>query len=239
MLPILFELSAPSFRFHVDTEHPVAVDSIDHLQPFGTVRDNNGNPILAERLKWFAVTEALSESLIDLGCAGGRWVRDAHEAGLTSVGVEGSDTNRRGGHHEWPHIPDLLHTADIRYPFQIQVTPPEIDGAYSITLPFRATYLTAWEVMEHIEESAVPQVLTNIVNHLESPGWFIGTIACNSSWNDGHEYHATIQPIEWWDEQFARHGLIRDETMEALCQGLWVRDHGTPRVYRKGEFSSR
>ena len=54
------------------TQHPIAVDSPDHLYPTGTANDNSKNlAFVDEVLIWKS-----KPNVMDLGCAGGQYIID-------------------------------------------------------------------------------------------------------------------------------------------------------------------
>jgi 2-polyprenyl-3-methyl-5-hydroxy-6-metoxy-1,4-benzoquinol methylase len=73
----------------VVTDKPVALDSPDHLHPWGTTRDNSVNLAFNRRLSWWIPASMLR--VLDLGCAGGEFVKSILDLGGISIGIEGSD----------------------------------------------------------------------------------------------------------------------------------------------------
>src|SRR3990167_2627697 len=100
----------------VETDYPVALDSPDHLEPWGTKQDNSVNKRFNKKLiKLFGHTP----NVLDLGCAGGGFVRSIIKQGGLAVGIEGSDYSKKIKRAEWAKIPDNLFTADITKPFKL------------------------------------------------------------------------------------------------------------------------
>jgi 2-polyprenyl-3-methyl-5-hydroxy-6-metoxy-1,4-benzoquinol methylase len=181
--------------FAMVTDYPVAVDSDDHRVPRGSTRDNSTNRAFNARLyAWLGDRPDLS--VLDIGCAGGGFVRSILEDGRVAVGVEGSDASRRAQSGEWATCPHHLFTADIGRPFRL-TTP---DGA-----PARFDVVTAWEVLEHLPEDRVPTLLANIRDHLKPGGHFIGSVDTVPDGNPltGAVYHLTLRPKPWWLARFA------------------------------------
>ena len=57
------------------------------------------------------------------------------------------------------------------------------------------------DVMEHVPEEFVPQVLTEIGNYTKEDGVLIFSISSNKAkkmFKDGENLHATIKPLDWW-----------------------------------------
>jgi hypothetical protein len=89
--------------FDVVTSHPVALKSLDHLFPCGTINDNSGQPDFIRKMVDLGVT-----SLLDIGCAGGLLVTQANDAGIRAVGIEGSDASQKAGRAEWGNVAAAL-----------------------------------------------------------------------------------------------------------------------------------
>lgn len=172
----------------IETDHPVAYASPDHLVPWGTARDNSRSQAFNARLINLIPPTRLS--LLDLGCSGGGAVRSMIEQGFLAVGIEGSDYSQRHMRAEWATIPDFLFTADITKPFRIVST--------IVPTGLRFSVITMWEVIEHIAESDLGPLFANIDAHLATNGLVIMSVSPNSDIVDGKELHQTIQPRPWW-----------------------------------------
>jgi 2-polyprenyl-3-methyl-5-hydroxy-6-metoxy-1,4-benzoquinol methylase len=185
--------------FQVVTQRPVAVDSDDHKWPRGTLYDNSRNPKF--NLKLYSLLNYKQDlTLLDLGCAGGGLVKSILEDGYTAVGLEGSDISMKLRSGEWDTCPYHLFTCDIASPFKI------VD---SNSQSVKFDVVTSWEVLEHIPESKVNQLITNISNHLSTGGYFIGSVDMIPDGNPltGAIYHLTLRPKNWWLEKFVSHGF--------------------------------
>jgi len=188
----------PLFRVH--TKFPVASASTDHISPRGAVRDNTVHPAFNRALhRVLAVCAGVK--VLDLGCAGGGFVRSFLEDGDVAVGIEGSDLPQNHGLGEWRNIPLHLFTADICQSFEVKSTLGD-------RMHFDA--ITAWEVLEHIPEPALPVLAENISMHLRQGGLFIASVDSTPDRNPltGAVYHVTLRPKEWWTEMFSRFGLV-------------------------------
>jgi len=203
--------------YHVISDHPVAVETADHKWPHGTLHDNSTNPRFNRKLyEYFGNRRDVA--LLDLGCAGGGFVRSVLADGFTAVGIEGSDVSRNLRSAEWDTCPHHLLTADIAAPFQITTAA----GA-----PVCFHCITAWEVLEHIPEDALGALLDNIVRHLAPEGIFVASVALFPEANPitGAVYHVTIHPRPWWLERFAAAGLVA-AAAHPFQTGDYVRGHG-------------
>jgi 2-polyprenyl-3-methyl-5-hydroxy-6-metoxy-1,4-benzoquinol methylase len=214
---IYFQRFGTAALFRIETDRPVAVQSDDHKWPRGTAYNSSSNRNF--NLKVYSLFNFRTDlRVLDLGCAGGGFVKSVLEDGYTAVGVEGSDFSRKLRSGEWDTCPHHLMTCDIGSRFEIR----ELAGA-----PLRFHCITAWEVLEHIPSATLPNLIENISRHLATDGIFVGSVdtAPDSNPVTGAVYHLTLQPKSWWLEQFGRAGLVewRDHPFETTD---YVRGHG-------------
>ncbi len=141
-------------NFQLITAHPIAVNSLDHLYPRGTAKDNSVS--LSFNRKLYAICDH-QVAVLDLGCAGGGMVKSLIDQGQIAVGLEGSDYSLVHHRAEWANIPGYLFTCDVSQPFILHTGDMR---------PFQFDVITAWEVLEHIEETDLPRVILNIKCHI-------------------------------------------------------------------------
>lgn len=194
-------------KFTLSTKHPVALHSLDHTDPDGTRNDNSRNQKFNDKV-YRLLERGRPLFVLDLGCAGGGFVKNCIEDGHFAVGLEGSDYDKHHRLHEWPNIPENLFTCDITKPFEIIS-----DGAVLFDL------ITSWEVLEHIAECDIAQVALNIHKHLREDGLCILSINLQRE----VRHHLTIQEKPWWVERFSGCGLHHDESMLEYFGDDWVR----------------
>ena len=172
--------------YEVITNFPVALDSPDHLYPTGTAVDNTRSPSFVSVINNFFAKKI---DHLDLGCAGGGLCYDFLSQGNNSIGLEGSNFSKISNRAFWPIIPNNLFTADITKEFIIKNNKKE------------ATFdlITAFEFLEHIKETDLNILFTNIQKHLKSGGYFIGSIGTTVSFSpEGHSLHQTVWNSETW-----------------------------------------
>ncbi len=210
-------------RFTVITEHPVALDSLDHTAPAGTMHDNSRNPNFNRKLYCLIAKRPIVA--MDLGCSGGGYVKDLIDDGHLAVGLEGSDYStlwdgpggtaeekarrKPGKRAEWATIPECLFTADVTRPFTVL-----LDGE-------RAKFdcITAWEMMEHIAQEKLPALCENVRRHLAQNGIWVMSVSKQTG-----EHHVCVHDRPWWAELFAREGFVQDEqTLGQFSPHDWVR----------------
>lgn len=194
-------------KFYVETGHPVAVDSLDHIYPLGAERDNTRSPRFNEKLRRFP------GGVLDLGCAGGGFVHDMVKEGRPAVGLDGHDYNFKFGSKEWGKIPDNLFMCDITKPYTVHAG----DG-----MPFQFEIVTAFEVLEHIEERDLPMLFENVRRHMHPEGIFLGTASLKMNPHPYHPQiymHPTVKPMEWWLEVLEREGFVFDEGLAKYFGG--------------------
>ena len=196
----------------IETGHPVASDSLDHLHPHGTSWDNSVWPPFNKKL--FALTQC--PRLLDIGCAGGGLVRSIIDDGGFAVGIEGSDYSLQRQRAEWATIPGNLFTADATQPFQL----------YEDGNPAQFDIVTLWEVFEHIPTEKIVGLLDNIKRHMTDDGVLIVSICWNTAGlsPEGIDHHVTVHHPEWWyDEVFYPNGFTTDEDLRRYFDPDWVR----------------
>jgi SAM-dependent methyltransferase len=182
---------ARDFQLHVQTDHPVAFKSPDHLIPWGTMRDNSTNKKFVSAMKARIEREQRKSEYgaMDLGCSGGQLVRDFRDLGWMAVGLEGSDFSLKHGRANWPALAGKnLFTCDITKPFQVT----------SAGKPARFDLITAWEVLEHIPTPDIPMLFTNIVQHMKPGGYFVASTTSVPDIHDGVDLHQTKWPNAEW-----------------------------------------
>ena len=198
-------------------DRPVALDSADHQWPRGSILNNSVNRRFNRKLyDYFRRKPGLR--VLDIGCAGGGFVRTLLEDGYEAVGIEGSDVSQRSGSGEWETIPYHLFTADATAPFSF------VDRAGQAVV---FDCITAWEVLEHIPENRLPGLLANIAENLVSGGIFVGSIAVFPDGDpiSGAVYHVTLHGSEWWLERF-RAADLEPVAPHPFQTEDYVRGHG-------------
>lgn len=177
----------------INTQHPVAYQSLDHIDPKGTANDNTHYP-------WFVTkTQRIfgrKVKHLDLGCAGGGLVKDFLDMNHFSIGIEGSNYSLNSQRAEWKTIPLNLFTGDICEPFHF------IDDESDNIIKF--DIITAWEVMEHIPREKLSGLFHNIWSNLEPGGLFV----CSIATFEDPGYHVTLEQKPWWVEKFIEAKLI-------------------------------
>ena len=182
----------------LETEYPVAYNSNDHIVPHGTVRDDTRYPRFIHACELY-FKERGKLSFVDLGCSSGGIVLDALLRGHEAVGLEGSDESFKQQRAHWRVIPNNLFTCDVTKPFILKK-----DGKRK-----EFDVISAWEMLEHIREEDLNELLNNISEHLNAGGIFVGSIA---NWDDideetGVNWHVNLHPYEWWAKRFEDFGF--------------------------------
>ncbi len=184
-------------KISVESKAKIAYASWDYNAPLGTRRDNSSNHIFNEKLyKLYGDNQI---NLLDIGCSGGEFVKEMIDDGHIAVGLEGSDYSKRFRRGAWREIPEFLFTCDITKPFNIYISPPKRLMSFD--------FITAWEVMEHIEKRDIGQLIKNIVKHMSENGMWIMSIANCPSISNGVDLHRTQETKEWWIKKFEEFGL--------------------------------
>ncbi len=213
----------------LETDHPVAISSNDTKFPRGCKNDNSIAPRFNRKLyQLFKGAKPLR--VLDLGCAGGGFVRSLLDDGHFGVGLEGSDYPLINQTGEWSTISNHLFTCDVTKPFRLA------DRDTDQPLLFDA--ITAWEVMEHIPDEALPRLIENLDGHLAPGGLLLFSIATFLDWDyqTGVVWHVTVKPRTWWEDRFAdlgfevedEHPFGKDDWLRGSgqCRGDWHEDDG-------------
>jgi Methyltransferase domain len=172
-------------------ERRVAADSPDHIMPWGTRHDSFTNLRFNKKL-WRLYPPTQVVNLLDLGCAGGEFVRSCINDGHFGIGLEGSDWSQRHRRAAWALIEDALFTCDITRPFSLRK-----DGQ-----PVKFDIITAWEVAEHLKPEDLPALAHNVHSHLALGGLWILSITNQEDVVGGIRLHQTVQPQSWWRQKF-------------------------------------
>lgn len=194
---ILISRFHPDKYFTVETNHPIAIESNDHIAPHGTINDNTRSIRFVSACERKFGGRAIN--FLDLGCAGGGLVLDFLLSGHYAIGLEGSDASKVSKRAEWNTIPNALHTCDITKPFLIRT----ISGSSK----HRFDIISIWEVLEHIPENHLASLFANIRTHLAETGWLVGSISLRDDVQDGVSYHHTVKPSDWWIDLFRSEGM--------------------------------
>jgi SAM-dependent methyltransferase len=214
-------------KFALHTKKPVAVDSPDHIQPWGT-KDNNSRNILFN-MKLALLLGNRQLDILDFGCSGGGFVKSCIEQGHRGIGLEGSDFSQRTRRAEWGTIPESLFTCDITAEFHLACKDPttgwESDAQFDV--------ITAWEFIEHIKKEDLPQVCRNALRHLKPGGVWIMSVSPRPEVINGVALHQTVEERGWWLRFFESQGFTNQPGLVEYFGDDWVRG---PLQYAPGSF---
>jgi cyclopropane fatty-acyl-phospholipid synthase-like methyltransferase len=172
------------------TDYPIAHESPDHIEPYGTKQDNCTSHEFIQQLEMYFGRKI---SLLDLGCAGGQFVVDMLHNNNFAIGLEGSDYSIKHNRPNWPEFNNKnMFTCDISKPFSV------VSDEFEL---LKFDCITAWDVLEHIPESRLSTVFTNILSHINIGGLFVGHIA---SWPDGPYHVSLFNRSTWMNEIFPK-----------------------------------
>jgi SAM-dependent methyltransferase len=181
----------------LETLHPIAFESPDHLIPWGTSRDNSTNKKFVAEMagKIGMVNKNTILGVLDLGCSGGQLVADFRELGWAAVGLEGSDFSLKHKRANWPALAGKnLFTCDVTKPFTVR-----LNGQ-----PGKFHLITMWEVLEHIPTADLLQLFRNITAHLATGGYFVATTTSRPDIHDGVDLHQTKWTNAEWKAWLAK-----------------------------------
>ncbi|MCC6627619.1 MAG: class I SAM-dependent methyltransferase [Chloroflexi bacterium] len=214
---IYFARYGTTSPYRLLADRPVATDSADHRWPRGSLYNNSTNRRF--NLKLYDYFQRKSDlRVLDIGCAGGGFVRSILEDGYEAIGIEGSDVSKRLRSGEWDTIPHHLFTADATAPFSFV----NREGA-----ALRFDCITAWEVLEHIPEDRIAGFLANVYENLSPGGIAVASVAMFPDGDPvtGVIYHLTVRDQPWWLARFRDAGLVPSDTHLFETRD-YVRGHG-------------
>jgi 2-polyprenyl-3-methyl-5-hydroxy-6-metoxy-1,4-benzoquinol methylase len=172
------------------TKNPIAYDSPDHLQPWGTANDNYTSSDFITELEMFFNNDKIN--FLDLGCSGGQLVVDMHNRGHLSIGLEGSDYSVIHGRANWPIFNNKnLFTCDVTKPYSLKQNNSEV--LFDV--------VTAWEVVEHIKTEDLNAFFMNVDKNLKDGGIFLASIATHEDIVGGFRLHQSVFPQTEWIEK--------------------------------------
>ena len=207
----------------VRAERDVAYDSPDHIMPWGTRADSSKNQRFNNKLYHLFPKRERIIRILDIGCAGGGFVKNCLDDGCFAVGLEGSDYSKKMRRAEWATIPDYLFTCDITAPFEIFEN--------GTTMQFDV--VTAWEVMEHIKTEDLPTLISNVKRHLKQSGLWIMSVSPNEEVINRVTLHQTVQDKGWWIEMFQKHNITHLPKFDRYFNTQYVRG---PKYNAPGSF---
>ncbi len=198
----------------VITQHEIAEESLDHKFPCGVFNDNSASHELVHEIMSFFTD---SPKVLDIGCAGGQFVIDCNAIGCVAVGIEGSNVvstdEKANGYLNWQEYKNkYLFHANATKEYSI------IDIKTNDLMKF--DLISAWEVIEHIEENDLEMFFEQIHKHLSDSGIFIGTISVVTCYdpNNKIDLHRTVKPKEWWHEYLSQKFEICEYPFNSLLR---------------------
>lgn len=203
--------------FQVKTDFPVAFESLDYLNPWGTAQNNSTNPRFNEKIYSLFNNVEKPLKIMDMGCSGGGFVKSCIDDGCIAVGLEGSDYSQKLRRAEWKSIGDKLFTCDITKPFQVSMR----NGEEFELLKF--DLITCWEVIEHIKEKDLDQIAENVKAHLLPTGLWIMSVSPVDDIVNGVNLHETVKPKKWWVNKFSDLGFYHRYDLEIFFSEQYVR----------------
>ena len=195
------------------TNKPIAFDSPDHLEPMGTLADNNSNMLYVLEVKKYFNNKNIN--ILDLGCSGGQIVIDHISQKDLGIGLEGSFHVLQGaGKHNW----EQYYNKNL---FLCDITEPFFCKDNNTTIMFDCIQM--WEVLEHIPESKFKNLFTNIKNHINPEGIFVGSVAMVPD----PPRHVSLFSKNRWIEIFKENGFdLKEYAFEHLPRSIHGEGNG-------------
>lgn len=153
------------------TEHH---NPASHLHP--TDSDSNGDRKVALISRFLHWIPRKFLSVLDVGCADGKFVWSLVREGIYSVGLDQADFSSINGYGEWEAIPVCLVSANLNEPYRISLScedegmPNEAKNALTFSI------ITASRLQIGLKPSDIQQYFSNIDLHLIPNGVVIAFI---------------------------------------------------------------
>lgn len=187
----------------VQTNHPIAIDSPDHICPWGTANDNTSDIGFIEEVE--SVFSGKKIKVLDVGCSGGELVIDFIRRGHTAIGIEGSDYSVNHQRANWPKYHNsALFTCDATKPYSITGD----NGG-----PVIFDLITAWEVLEHISVKDMDMFFGNILKHMDGNSIFCASISPTEDIVNGVVLHQSVFQEDYWKNEILPKYFSKVETM--------------------------
>lgn len=178
----------------VKTNYPVAFDSPDHINPWGTKKDLSRQLRFENKLYQYMEYKKFNK-IMDLGCAGGAFISSMNDLGFFAVGLEGSDFSKKNKRGPWAYLSNfVLFTCDITKPFDVCANENEEKQLFDI--------ITSFEVLEHLQEKQIKLLFLNINNHSHDKTKLILSVSSDNDFVNGVNLHQTVKPKNWWISKF-------------------------------------
>ena len=102
----------------------------------------------------------------------------------------------------------LMDRLDLGYPLKLYRYDPAIPE-FAEKPKVKADLLINIDVLEHVEESDLDDVLADMRSMCRDALIIVDTAPASRTLADGRNLHVTLKPHEWWRERIARHfGLL-------------------------------
>lgn len=191
-----FLITNSTYNMKVITDHPVAIDSPDHIFPWGTKRDNTTDLGFIQEIEQYFDQKRIKT--LDVGCSGGQLTIDFIDRGHTAIGIEGSDFSVLHSRANWPKYHNVnLFTCDAAKPYQI------VDDEGNQVL---FDLMTSWDVIEHIHPDDLEQFFNNIKQHMADNAIFCVSTTSLPDVIEGHVLHQSVFDKEiWFTEILPKH----------------------------------
>ena len=195
--------------FKILTKFPIAFKSLDHIDPFGTKRDNSRHPYFEYLLKKLMDFNSHTK-IVDFGCSGGGFISHFHDSGYLSIGIEGSDYSLKSNRAEWFRLKNkVLFTADLSKDFKILYDDSNI----------LFDTICAFEFLEHLSYQDLEIFVNNIKNISHTNTIYIFSIGLHES-----KYHQTVKDSNWWIDFFKKYNLIENKKILNYFNNRLLRD---------------
>lgn len=183
-------------KINLHSDFRLAVNSLDHIDPLGSVSDNHTSIDLINEIGEYYKGKVIN--FLDVGCAGGQFVIDMLSREFTDVciGIEGSSTALDGAGRENYNkfLNKNLFLCDASEPYYF---------TYSNKKKVKFDLIFSSDVIEHISNDKIDQYLDNMFNSLNPYGMVVLSIGLC----DQDPRHVTIFSKEGWEKRLSKYNV--------------------------------
>ncbi|MEB3217340.1 MAG: glycosyltransferase [Nostocales cyanobacterium 94392] len=147
---------------------------------------------IAERI----VSDICPTTILDAGCAMGFLVEALRQKNVETWGIDISEYAIKKAHQS--------------------IQPYCWIGSVTEVFPRKYDLIVSIEVLEHLPKAEAEKALANLCQHTDD------ILFSSSPFDYKEATHFNVQPPEYWAEQFAKHGFIRDVDFDASFITPWA-----------------
>ena len=144
----------------VNTKFEFCKDSPDYTNPIGAIHDDTTDLLYIQSIENYFNNKKLTT--LELGCAGGRIVKDLADRGHDAYGIEGTPYPLQRNRPAWRQFyKTRLFNCDLSKPFEL-LTNDGNDMKFDV--------ISHWEFLEHLPPDSLDYFHARLYIHLKEDG---------------------------------------------------------------------